>query len=427
MNEEEVLLGKIKTQFEEQLKGKGFTTQKEIDAAVAEKMKAFEGLDVAKLKTWLEDGDKGIMSILKKQGEELEEMKKKSSAKVKVNLENLISEKMADIEKLFKKGEGQMVINLGDVAKKVAVTMTTDNTVDGYDELPSDVIDSFSIGAFVPKRYPREYVFDLADRTTVAKVEKYKVWEEEGDQEGAFAVVSEGAVKPLVSGQIVKNSSTARKVAGKYVVTEEFQKFKRNAYNIITRLIRQKMTRDYASILETDLSSFAVNYTGSALDGQFADPTDFHAIGAVAAQIEALNFKADMLTLNPQDKWRIGLSQNGEGTFYMNIPVYDPSGNIRMMGFIVRTSNKLDPGTFILGESGLWNIEEEAISIRMGYGINVTKTGDNVTDVSSDFDNNRFRVILETWFHSYLATNNEGSFVIAEFDEVKEALASSES
>lgn len=365
----------------------------------------------------LGDGDGGIRTILKKQGEAIKALEESGAGgKNKKTFKTELQERMKKVEQIFKTGEGEVRLSL-----RAPAIMTTQNTIDGHNELPDDLIESFSVGAFVEKRQPREYVFDIANLVTVAAIEQYKTWLEEGDEEGAFAIVEEGGLKPLVSMNLVRNHSEYRKVAAKYVVTEEFQKFRRNAYNIITRLIRQKLLRDYAAILTTDLIADAAAYVGSALDGQYPANlvTDYHAIGAVAAQIESINFQPDVLIMNPQDKWRIGLSQDTQGQFYLTIPITDPSGQTRMMGFLLRTSNRVPVGDFILGESGLWEIEQESISVRMGYGVEVTKDNGNVTEVEADFDHNRFRVIVENFFHNYIATNNEGSFVYANFDAVK--------
>jgi hypothetical protein len=208
-------------------------------------------------------------------------------------------------------------------------------------------------------------------------------------------------------------------------VTEEFTKFRREAYNIIKRLISQKLLRDYAAILTARLIADSVPYTASALDGQFpADTiTDYHAIAAVAAQIEGLDFEPDVLIMNPQDKWRIGMSQDTVGQFYLTIPVTDPSGQTRMMGFTLRTSNRMPVGSFMLGESGLWNIEDESLTVRIGYGLEVIKNvGGDVIDVEGDLDHNRMRVIVENYFHSWIGTNNTGSFVMAQFATVKAVL-----
>lgn len=422
MNEEEILLGKIKTQTEEMLSKKGFLSATQVTEEVEKRMKVLEGLDVLQLKS-LFDADKGIMAILKKQGEEITALKESGTGKKK-DLKAILNDSKEKIKALFESTSGEFKLNL-----KVAVVMTTGNTITGHDDLPTDLIESFSEGQFVAKRQPREYVYDLADVTTVAEVDKYITWLEEGDVEGNFAIVEEGGLKPLVSATLVRNHSEVKKAAGKYVVTEEFAKFFKRAYQIIQRIIRQQLLRDKADILTVDLLADAAPYTASALDGAFTDPTDYHAIAAVAAQIESLDFIPDMLILNPQDKWRIGMLQGSDGHFYLpNVPIVDPTGNLRILGFQVRTSNKVPVGNFLLGESGLWEIVQEGITVRMGYGMTVTggtsNGGGNVTDVQGDLDHNRFRVIIEQYFHNYIATNNEGSFVYANFDTVKAATES---
>jgi len=429
MNEEEVLLGKIKTQFEESLSKKGFLTKEDLDKAVAARMKAFEGLDLDQLKQFT-DPDKGITAILKKQGEAITALAEGVKGKSDENpFKVALDAKLKDAEKIFHDRSSNQEIRLN---VKAAAVMTTTNGVTGHSTLPDALIESFSEAAFVPKRQAREYVYDLANVTTVDEVEQYKIWLEEGSEEGAFAVVAEGGLKPLVSTSLVRNYSTVRKVAGKYVVTEEFAKFRRNAYNIIQRIIQQKMLRDKAGILTTSLLGDAASYVSSALDGQYPaeQVTDYHAIAAVAAQIEALGFVPDMLILNPEDKWRIGMLQGSNGQFFLNIPSIDPTGAPRLMGFQVRTSTKIPVGEFILGESGLWEIEQEPITVRMGYGVTVTggtsNGGGNVTDVQPDFDHNRFRVIVEQFFHNYIASNNDGSFVHGEFDAIKELVTAEE-
>jgi hypothetical protein len=306
--------------------------------------------------------------------------------------------------------------------------MTTGNTVTGHDDLPTDLIESFSEAQFVAKRQPREWVYDLANVTNVGQVEKYITWLEEGDIEGAFAIVAEGGLKPLISGDLVRNFSTVRKAAAKYVVTEEFTKFWRRAYEIITRLIRQKLLRDKADIIATDFIADAAPYVSSGFGDAFPEPTDYHAIGGVASQISALNFNPDLLILNPQDLWRVGLLTGEDGHFILqNLPIAGPDGTRRILGFQVRSSTKIPLGYFILAEAGLWEIEQEGITVRIGYGAQITggtsNGGGNVTDVQMDIDHNRFRVIVEQYFHNYLATNNEGSYVYANFDAVKESIA----
>lgn len=338
-------------------------------------------------------------------------------------LKKLISQKetMDAIQKAMTSKNPNDTVTL--TVQAAVAAMTTGNVVNDGD-IPEDILNSFSVETFVKKRRPKEYIYDIASRRTVAEITEYKTWLEEGDEEGAFAIVVQGAVKPLVSKTLVRNTSKYKKVAGKRVYTEEFAKFRKEAYSILEDLFNDQLLRNYAAILTTNLVTAAAGYVGTILDGLYANPTDYHAIGAVAAQIETLEFEPDLLIINPQDKWRINLSQDNTGAFYVGIPKYNAStGAIEMMGYRVLTTNRIDPGDFILGESGLYKIEDEPVKVRLGYGINVTKDVNGfVTDVTSDTDTNRFRIIAETFFHSFIATNNTGSFVKATFDDVKDAL-----
>lgn len=306
---------------------------------------------------------------------------------------------------------------------RAASVISTDYTPDNS-AMPDDLIDSYSIDSFVPKRYPNQYIFDFADRMTVNEVEKYRVWLEEGNEDGFFAVVSEGSLKPLVSQKLVRNKAEAQKVAGKEIFTDEFAKFRKEAYTIIRRLFNDKMLRDYQNLLTVNMQSHAAAYVGTSLDGKYAAPTDYHAIGAVAAQIESINFTPDTLILHPQDKWRIGLSQNTQGSFFVNIPVYNPSGQVTMMGFTLITSTKQTVGSFTLGEGKLWKIIDEAVTLKVGYGTTVVMNEANtaVVSVEDDLDHNRFRVIGEMFFLNFIGSNNTGSFVTASFSSVKAAL-----
>lgn len=333
----------------------------------------------------------------------------------------LLEKNMESIGKVFATKSGEVKLDV-----KAAAIMTMPNAVNETTfSVPASLIESFSMREFVGKRYGTQYIDEVADVTQVSDMEQYTTWLEEGDEQGAFAIVAEGAQKPLVSTSLVRNFAEAKKVAGKYVVTEEFVKFRRNAYNIIRRLLQDKLVRDYSAIVTTQMNAAAVAYTGTALDGTIANPNDYDAVGAVAAQAMNLNFNPDILILNPTDLWRLRLTKDLQGKYQFEVITLN--GTTQILGIRVFTSTYQPAGTFTLAESGLFKIEEEAITVRMGYGITVTggtdNGGGNVTNVSGDLDNNRMRVIVEMWFKAWLATPHIGSIVRTQFSTVKTALA----
>lgn len=357
-----------------------------------------------------------LEAAMREQGMKLTEMEEKAAKFVdSLDIKSILDSKMSEIENVFKSGKGDLKLDV-----KAAANMTTANTIDETtNSIPADLIENFTIGAFAEKRYGNQYIQNIADVTTVSNIAQHKTWLEEGSAQGAFAIVAEGGLKPLVSYDLVRNFAKAKKVAGKYVVTEEFVKFRQEAYNIIRRLIMDKMVRDYSALVTADMNAEAVAYTGSTLDDTIVAPNDYDAIGAAAAQAQSLNFNPNVLVLNPQDAWRIRLNKSTTGEYIF--PVTTADGTSQIFGFQLIVSTYQTAGTFTLAESGLFKIEQEAITVRMGYGITVTGSSP-VTQVVSDFDNNQMRVIVEMFFLDYLPTPFTGSIVKDTFANVKAAL-----
>lgn len=411
-DERKVLKG-IETSFNETLKSFFEGTMDK-----AEALDMIEKLSLDATKVTMGDGDakKSIDEVMREWGTKITALEKTGTiaADLKIDLKNQLTALKPQLKSMWQnKGSADVEITL-----KVPAVMTTTNTIDfDTNTIPVEAMESMSLGAYAAKRYGKQWLASVADRVTVANMDKeFTVWDEEGDVEGAFAIVAEGALKPLLSADIVKNYAKAQKVAGKYVITEEFEKFYSRALRIIERIIRDKMIRDYEALLRAEFATVDVAYTGSALDGTFVAPNDYDAIAAAAAQIEALNFVPDTLILNPGDKWRIRTTKDNENRYVF--PVVTQNGETRIFEFNIVTSTYQPVGTFTLAESGLFKIEEEAMTVRIGYGVNVT--GSNpVTAVEADFDHNRKRVIVETFFKAYLPTPYIGSAVTATFDAVK--------
>lgn len=91
------------------------------------------------------------------------------------------------------------------------------------------------------------------------------------------------------------------------------------------------------------------------------------------------------------------------------LPYIQNGGEFGLLGLRVIISTEIEAGTFILGESGTWFIEEEAPQLRTGL-------------VNDDLIHNRMTIIGEIFFLSYVPSNNAGSFIKAKFTDVKEAL-----
>jgi len=419
MDEKEELLLKIKAVAKEEATKHGFMNEEAVTKAFDKRM---EGLDLEKLKSF--DGEATALTI-KNIAAELEKLKNRKTempSRIDANvLKEMFQKSMEATPELSsflsaKRKDSEIEI----FSTKAAAIMTTQNTIN-ENNYPLEMIESVNmIDEVVKKRRGYDFIFDVADRVVLSEIEKYTTWEEEGSEQGAFAVVAEGGLKPLVSTALVRNYATAKKVAGKMVITEEFAKWRKKAWAVIQQLLNDKLMRDYKALALADLITAAASYTGTSLDDTIVAPNDIDAIGAVAAQIQALDFTPDVLIINPADLWRIKLSKETTGG-YLYLDIQGRTGE-SLLGYNVVVSTRQPVGTAILGESKLFKIEEENVTVRLGYGIEYTTSGGNVTSVSSDFDTNRLRLIMELFYKAYIPTAYTGSFVSFDFTTVKAAL-----
>lgn len=257
------------------------------------------------------------------------------------------------------------------------------------------------------KRRGKQYIHDIANVTVVDSVPEVYTFYEEGDEKGAIAVVSENGLKPQVKLDLVKNQVEYKKAAGYIVVTEEVMKSRPRAWAQIQRLFSDKVWRDYESLLTDQMLVNATGYINTAFDDSLAAPTDLDAIIATVAQLEALNYQPDVLVINPNDKWKLAMSETKNGALIL--PYITQGGEFKLLGLRVITTTEIEAGSFIVGESGTWFIEEERPQMRTGL-------------VNDDLIHNRMTIVGELFFLSYVPSNNAGSFVKATFNSVKEAL-----
>lgn len=346
-----------------------------------------------------------MAAALKAQGEALKALKE-NPAQRKVNgLKSAFFEKYDDFVKALKgRQAGFEVKTVNEHTAGDIQTTTSSVTLNGGAigaEMIGEDPDVFM------KRKGRQYIHDIANVSVVDNVPEVFTFWEEGDEKGAFAKVAENAVKPQVNQKLIKNQVSAEKIAGYITVTEEVLKWRQRLWAQIQRLFSDKLRRDYEKALTTSLIAKAASYANTAFNDIKAAPTDLDAIIAAVAQLEALNFQPDVLVINPNDKWKLALSETANGTLIL--PYIQQGGNFGLLGLRVITTTEMTAGTFMVGESGTWFIEEEMPTLRTGL-------------VNDDLIHNRYTIVGELFYLSYIPSNHTGSFVKATFTEVKEAM-----
>lgn len=345
-----------------------------------------------------------INNVIKAQGEALKALKERPINAKEPALKTAVYKQFDNIAKAIK-GVRPMEIKAIDEHTADYIQTTANSVSVSGGAVAAEIIgnnyDVFDI------RRGRQYIHDIASVTHVDKVpETFNFWEE-GDEEGAFAIVTENGLKPMVHNEMVKNSVSKQKAAGHMTATEELMQDRPFLWAQIQRLFNNKLWRDYEDKLTTTLLSEAVAYANTAWDDTIANPTDLDAIIAAVAQLEATNFRPDVIVLNPNDKWKLALTETTGGMLIL--PYIQAGGEFRLLGLRVITTTKIEAGTFLVGEGGTWFIHEESPTLRLGY-------------VNDDLIHNRISFVAEINFLTYVPSNNDGSFVKSTFASVKEAL-----
>lgn len=363
------------------------------------------------LKSWGEENGcskaemEKLQNIVKYQGATITAMKEKANSAPQVsglkgafdrefdNLKSAIKDRKAGfVIKAVSEHDGGKIITTG------AVTTTTGASLFEGDTMANELF---------MKRKGVQYIHDIANVTRVAEVPENYSFYEEGSEDGSIAIVAENGLKPMVNLKLIKNHVEPKKAAGYITVTEEMMKYKDIAWGHIQRLFSDKVWRDYEKLLTADLMANASAYVSTSLDDTIAEPTDFEAIIAGVLQLESLNYQPDVLVINPADKWKLALTGTPNGQLIL--PYIQNGGQFGLLGLRVITTTEIEAGTFVLGESSAWYVQEEAPQLRTGL-------------VNDDFIHNRMTILGEIFFLSFVPSNNAGAFLKATFNTVKEAL-----
>lgn len=352
------------------------------------------------------DTIKKLDEVLKKQGSAITKLQEDPLRGKTSSLKSVFDEKFDELQKAVKEGVSGFEIKAASEGDVDLLHATNNGTITGLNG--ARVIEQSGEDTnLYMKRRPRQYIRDIASVTRVPSVpEDFSFWEE-GSEDGTVAIVAENGLKPQVQLKLVKNRVEKKKVAAWIWVTEEMVKFRQRAWGHIQRLFRDKFMREYDNILTTELTTNATSYISTPLDGTIANPTDFTALVAAILQMESLDFSPDTLVINPADKWRLALTETTSGFFIL--PYIQQGGQFGLLGLRVITTNKVAAGKFYIGESRTWNIEEESPTLRTGL-------------INDDFIHNRFVLLMETFFLSYVPSNNAGSWIYGDFADIKEAL-----
>lgn len=360
--------------------------------------------DINALKAMMDETKEGsIKSILKTQGDKINELLAQGKTGKGKSMEDVYLEHKDAIGKVFNRSQGgEVTISLKEVTSIGASTSSSGVPANPYFPLPTDS------GVFVDVRKPRLFILNYVD--VGATNDPSIMWTEEGTFNLGAAIVTEGTLKPSDTQTAIRRISQYKKVADTLTITEELQKDLPRLYTNFKRLFNDKVDRKYQYQVLGDIIAIAPAYASTPLNGTVANVDNYGAIAAALVQCQLLNFFPDSLFLNPADLWSMNLIKGTNGQY-----VIPPFVTISLNGMVygnlkLEVSTQVIAGNFLLGEAKTFKVEVyEDYTLRIGW-------------MNDDFGKNQFTAVGEIKFHDYIATNEIGGWCYGNFTTVKALL-----
>jgi len=372
-------------------------------------------IDFAKVAELLEDGDRGIRSILLKQGEELTKLKAKTEQEPEMlsiraqvaEWQTRNKEAITKIKSGIKAELQPMEIRAAD-SPMTPTTVFTNTVALGAGALirnGSQVIDLLRIQPTLWDLLPKGRT-NLETYTWVNK----KV----PANSGTADYLAPGGAKPKVSFTLETEKSNAKKVAvSMKVATELLEDIDgmtsyieaELAYQLKFEINRVLMSAGAASSTDpAGIRNFAAAYTLTGIQTQ--NPNNWDVARAMIAQIRASYIDGPILVaMNPVDVANMEMSKAISQGQYMNLNIRPIPG-----GFLVEDYNITSGDVLAFAVDALKTLIYKDFRIAYGWE-------------NDDFTKNLVTAIAETRFHQFHSDNHSAAFVYDQIADVKTAIA----
>ena len=320
---------------------------------------------------------------------------------------------LAKLEEQVKEVHTSLVeaIEKGDTSFKAVLkapaTHLTTNTVTGLGvgDLTSENVRTIAGFSEIP--VPDDFVLTFIPNRVVDNVPSTVVRYEQAPTEGAFAIVPEGGVKPLLQYKFVKSSTDRKKIAGRIEWSEEFAKDYQMLFAEIVRKLRTDFISDYQDKLFAEIVANATPYVSSTLDGTLLAPDNGLAIVAGQTQSQALNFRPNIVVMHPSDLVATLFQQDENGNLKLHPYINVTAGTINGMRYIA--NNRVAQGTAYVGDSSRYDETHENPTLR------VVQYGNQAIE-------NKYTALIESFFVLSIAELDLTSWVEVDLEAVKALL-----
>lgn len=292
--------------------------------------------------------------------------------------------------------------------KVAAMHMTNNGTVTNSVGLDYPVTDNFLVDNDIAViRYPDNFILNVIPNLQVAKVPAQRIRKEQATTEGAVAVTAEGAVKPLLQYKFVRTTTDRSKYAGRIEWTEEFEMDFEALFREILMMFEQDVVREWQDGLLAQIETNSTAYVSSTLDGTFVAPDNGLAVVAGQSQLQSLNYNPDTVIMNPADLVATLFQQDADGNLKLHPYINVATGTINGMRLI--STNKIDQGTALIGESRLYREQHSNFILRTGQ-------------YNAQFIENEYTAIGEVFSILQIAERDLVGWLALDLDAVKTAL-----
>ncbi len=242
----------------------------------------------------------------------------------------------------------------------------------------------------------------LKGRTSARLIE----WVNRINEDGGSAFIGEGILKPLKDWDYDLESSTAKKIAVRAKAPTEmlndFEGFRQELQMMLSldlmETIEEKLLTGTLSSTEiAGITTVASSYTTTALDDLVDSPNFVDAIRASMLQMRLLNYKPDVVFINPTEAALLDLIKDKNGN-YIKIQV---EGVLRTL--LVQETTNIPAGYFLLMDTMKW-VVKMLEDVRIEFGRD-----------DDDFSKNMMTVICEARLHSYYNSIDVGAFIYSDF------------
>jgi hypothetical protein len=372
---------------------------------LATRMKDLDDDKINLLKELLGTDEKGVRTMLQKQGETLTKLQ----AKIEQGPEDLSIRsqvaKWRDANKdAIAKLKNGIKTELPALEIRLNSPMTPSNTLNGSSYLPRP---EFEAGATEIIR-PKLTFWDFITKGRASSA--VYVWVNKVNPEGAAAWIGPGVAKPGISLELTTEQSNAKKVAASEKVALELLEDVEGFSSYIEQELKFQVDKATNTVLMTGVASatspagiqtLSVPYSlaGVATD----NPNNWDALVAVEAQLEAGNLDG-MIThfVNPVDYANMILTKaSAQGQLF--VP--------RMPKGAIVVDNNIAVGFFQSGILAYYNVK-----IYKDYTVTYGWEND-------DFTKNLVTLVGERRIHQYFKEPHTGAFVYDSFADVKAAIS----